>query len=123
MWLVFAIMLETEFELFFGHHLERLGLGDFDTNANWARFFERLRPYAYLIICLLVVLAAAAVATIQRRRRALLLASPPPLPVAEQARRVGIDEADLLAARKLANVVVHVAPDGRRRVEPRQAAP
>ena len=42
MWLVFAIMLETEFELFFGRYLERLGLGDFDTNANWARFFERM---------------------------------------------------------------------------------
>ena len=123
MWLVFAIMLETEFELFFGRYLERLGLGDFDTNANWARFFERMRPYVYLIIALLALLAAAAVATVDRRRRTLLLAPPPPLPAAEQARRAGMDEADLMAARELANVVVHVTPDGRHRVEPRQAAP
>ena len=45
MWAVFAIMLETEFELFFGRYLERMGLGDFDTEGKWAGFFEALRPY------------------------------------------------------------------------------
>jgi hypothetical protein len=123
MWLMFAIMLGTEFELWFGRYLERLGLGHFDTNAHWTLFFERLRPYVYLIISLLAFLAAAAVATNHRRRRTLLLAPPPPLPVAQQARRAGMDEADLLVARKLANAVVHTAPDGGQRVEPRQAAP
>ena len=122
MWLVFAVMLETEFELFFGRYLERLGFGDFDTNANWARFFERLRPYVYLIICLLAFLAAAAVATIHRYYRALRLAQPLPLPAAQQARRAGMDEPDLLAARELADVVVHVAPDGRHRIEPRNTS-
>ena len=94
------------------------GWGDFDTNANWARFFERLRPYVYLIIALLAFLAAAAVATVARYFRALRLPPPAPLPAAEQARRAGMDEADLLAARELANVVVHIAPDGTHRVEP-----
>src|SRR5262249_46377186 len=32
MWILFAIMLETEFELFAGGHLERWGFGDFDTD-------------------------------------------------------------------------------------------
>jgi hypothetical protein len=49
MWLIFAIILETEFELFFGRYLERLGWGNFDTNANWAQFFQRLEPYLWLI--------------------------------------------------------------------------
>jgi len=120
MWLAFAIMLETEFELFFGGFLERIGLGDFDTDANWGVFFERLRPFVYLIITLLVFLAAAAVATVARYFLARRLPPPAPLAAAAQARRARMDETDLLAARELANVVVHIAPDGTHRVEPRQ---
>ena len=119
MWLMFAIILETEFELFFGRYLERLGWGDFDTNANWARFFQRLEPYLWLIVMLVALLAASTVATLRRLRRFLKQAPPPSLQATEQARRAGMDEADLLAARELANVVVHMAPDGRHRVEPR----
>jgi len=119
MWLMFAIMLETEFELFFGHYLERLGLGDFDTNANWARFFQRLAPYLWLIAMLLALLAASTVATVHRLRRFLKEAPPPSLQATEEARRGRLDAATLLAARKLASVVVHVAPDGTHRIEPR----
>jgi hypothetical protein len=119
MWLIFAIMLETEFELFFGHYLERLGLGDFDTNANWARFFQRLGPYLWLIAMLMALLAASTVATVHRLRRFLKQAPPPPLQATEEARRGRLEAAALLAARELANVVVHVAPDGTHRIEPR----
>lgn len=122
MWLIFAIMLETEFELFFGHYLERLGLGDFDTNANWARFFQRLEPYLWLIVMLLALLAASTVATVHRLRRFLKQAPPPPLQAAEEARRGRLEVAALLAARQLANVVVHVTPDGAHRVEPRASS-
>ena len=121
MWLVFAVMLETEFELFVGRFLEHLGLGDFDTNANWARYFERLKPYVYLVLVLLFFLAGAAVATIRRYYRMLHRPLPPPLAAAQLARRAGMDEADLLAAREFADVVVHVAPDGRHRVVPHPA--
>jgi hypothetical protein len=119
MWLIFAIILETEFELFFGHYLERLGWGDFDTNANWARFFQRLAPYLWLIVMLVALLAASTVATLHRLRRFLKQAPPPPLLAIEEAHRGGMDAAVLLAARELPNVVVHVAPDGTHRVEPR----
>ena len=123
MWLVFAIMLETEFELFFGRYLERLGLGDFDTNANWARFFQRLEPYLWLIVMLLALLAASTVATIHRLRRFLKQAPPPPLQAAEEARRGRLDVTALLAAREMPSVVVHVTPDGTHRVEPRDISP
>ena len=121
MWLIFAIMLETEFELFFGRYLERLGLGDFDTNANWPRFFQRLEPYLWLIVMLLALLAASTVATIHRLRRFLKQAPPPPLQATEEASRGRIEVTALLAAREPANVVVHVTPDGTHRIEPRQA--
>lgn len=123
MWLIFAIMLETEFELFFGHYLERLGLGDFDTNAHWARFFRRLEPYLWLIVTLLALLAASTAATVHRLRRFLKQAPPPPLQTTEEARRGRLDMAALLAARELASVVVHVAPDGTHRIEPRAISP
>ena len=119
MWMVFAIMLETEFELFFGHYLERLGLGDFNTDANWGEFFRLLKPYIWLIVMLLAILAASTVATIHRVRRSLLLDPPPPLQPAEEAPHAGMDVAALEAARALRNMVVHVEPDGTHRVEPR----
>jgi hypothetical protein len=83
MWLLFAIMLETEFELFFGRFLERLGLGDFDTNPNWGRFFERLRPYVGLSIMSAVLLGGATVATLRRLRRFIKMAAPEPLQAAD----------------------------------------
>ena len=70
-----------------------------------------------------LITAASTVVTVPRLRRFLRQAPPPPLQVTEQARRAGMDKADLLAVRELADVVVHVAPDSRYRVEPRQAAP
>jgi hypothetical protein len=122
MWAIFAIMLETEFELFFGHYLERLGLGDFDTNAHWARFFRLLEPYAWLIVLLLALLGAATMATLHRVRRSLLLTPPPPLQPAEEAPHARMDVAALVAAREQRDVVVHVESDGTHRVEPRRAS-
>ena len=120
MWLIFAIMLETEFELFFGRYLERLGWGDFDTNANWARFFQRLEPYLWLIVMLVALLAASTVATLHRLRRFLKQAPPPSLQATEQAsaRRNG-RRPSLLAVRELAQ---RRSARGARRQPPRRAA-
>lgn len=122
MWALFAIMLETEFELFFGRYLERLGLGDFDTEANWDIFFRRLAPYVWLIVMLLALLAASTVATIHRVRRFLKADPPPPLAPAEQALRGRMDVASLLAGRELRNAVVYVDANGAHRVERRQSS-
>jgi len=121
MWVLLAIMLEAEFELvFFGHYLKHIAWADLHPEPDWPLFFERLRPFVYLIIALVTLLAAAAVATVVRYFRALRRRPPPPLPAATQARRARMDETGLLAARQLANVVVHIAPDGTHRVETRQ---
>ena len=117
MWILFAIMLETEFELFFGHYLKEIGLGDFHTEPNWPVFFERLRPYLVTTAVLAGLLALASVRTLRRHRRSLLLPQPAPLQAAVQARRAGITEAALLAARDLRIVVVHVDSDGKHRFE------
>jgi poly-beta-1,6-N-acetyl-D-glucosamine biosynthesis protein PgaD len=116
MWVLFAIMLETEFELFFGRYLVRLGFGEFDVQANWGEFFEALRPFlriAYVLIALLIVASFLTLRRIARTRR---LPEPPPLPIADEARRVGMDEAELLAARELRVVVIHIDAAGRHRV-------
>ena len=120
MWTVFAIMLASEFELFFGRYLERLGLGDFDTNAHWERFFRRLEPYLWLVVMLLAALAASTVATLHRLRRFLRLSSPEPLQLVEEARRGRMDPAALKAARELRTMTVYVASDGEHTVKPRE---
>jgi hypothetical protein len=118
MWILFAIMLETEFELFFGHYLKEIGLGDFfHTEPNWSVFFERLRPYLVTTAVLTGLLTLASVRTLRRHRRSLLLPQPSPLPAAVQARHAGITEAALLAARDLPIAVAHIDNDGEYRIE------
>jgi hypothetical protein len=119
MWILFAIMLETEFELFVQRQLVRLGLGDFDTDPRWGEFFERLMPFVQIAMILIGLLALASLITLYRRRRSLLLPPPPPLSIADEARRVGTDESELKAARDLRNAVVYIDKDGTHRVKPR----
>ena len=118
MWLVFGVMLESEFELFFGAHLERLGFGDFDTDANWPAFFERLLPFLLVALTLILLLFVASLRTLRRRRRALLLPPPGPLGITEEIRRTGMDEASLIAARAERIVIVHIDADGKYLIEP-----
>lgn len=120
MWMTFALMLATEFELVFGRFFERLGLGDFDTNPHWGRFFERLAPYVWLIVMLAAFLGAATVATVHRIRSSRKRAPPEPLQPAEEAARVRMEVPALLAGRDLQNAVVYIDPDGTYRVEPRE---
>ena len=117
MWVLFAIMLETEFELFFGKYLERLGLGDFQTEAHWSEFFERLKPFLRTTVILVSGLVVAGLLTLRRRKLTLLLPQPPALELAADARRAGIDEAARLAARDFPIAVVHFEPNGVHRIE------
>ena len=117
MWILFAIMLETEFELFFGHYLKEMGLGTFHTEPNWPVFFERLRPYLVTTAVLTGLLTIFSVRSLRRHRRSLLLPQPSPLPAAVQARHAGVTEVALLAARDLPIAVVHIDTDGKWRIE------
>jgi hypothetical protein len=117
MWIAFAVMLETEFEMFFGNHLERLGFGDFNTEPNWLIFFERLTPFLLTIALLISLLGVASIRTLQRRRRALLLPMPVPLELAEECRRAGLDAKQLTSARTSMIVIVHIDADGKHRIE------
>jgi poly-beta-1,6-N-acetyl-D-glucosamine biosynthesis protein PgaD len=119
MWVVFAIMLETEFEMFFGHYLNRLGLGDFDTEGRWLEFFHDLRPFVQITLGLVTLLLVAALLTLRRIARARALPQPAPLELAAEARRVGMDEGELAAARELRIAMVHIDPDGKHRVTTR----
>jgi len=116
MWIVFAVMLETEFELFFGTYFERWGFGDFNTEPNWVRFIEQLMPFLQVALALVALLLVATFRTLRRRKRGLLLAPPVRLGIAEELRRAGIDEAELTAARAQRIVVVHISPEGNYRI-------
>jgi hypothetical protein len=117
MWALFVIMLETEFEMFFGRNLARLGLSDFDSDWKWLEFFHALRPFLEVALVLVTLLLVAGMFTLRRVARGRLLPQPAPLTVGEQAGRVGMTEAELIAARELRGVVVHIDADGKYRVE------
>jgi hypothetical protein len=119
MWGLFAIMLETEFKMFFGDHLKQLGWGDFDTEANWPVFFERLTPYLVIAAVMVAALAGTGLRSLRLRRRALLLPQPPSLDPAVEARRAGLNTAALATARALRVAVVHFDADGTHRIEAR----
>jgi hypothetical protein len=119
MWLLFAILLETEFEMFFGRNLARLGLSDFDSDWRWLEFSHALRPFVEVALVLVTLLLVAGMFTLRRVARGRLLPQPAPLTVGEEARRVGMAEAELIAARELRVVVVHIDPGGTHRIEPR----
>ena len=123
MWVLFIIMLETEFEMVIGRNLARLGLSDFDGDWRLLEFFHALRPFLEVALVLVTLLLVASMFTLRRIARGRLLPQPAPLTVGEQAGRVGMAEAELIAARELRVVVVHIEPDGKHRIEPRQAAP
>jgi hypothetical protein len=117
MWIIFAIMLETEFALFFGHFLVRVGIYDFYTKPDWPEFLTRMVPFLGAIATLVLMLVVASVSTSRRRRSSLLLPTPAPLAVAEECRRAGMDETALASARTLRIAVVHIDADGKHRVE------
>jgi PgaD-like protein len=118
MWVLFAIMLETEFEMFFGHYLQRMGLGDFDSEGRWLEFFQELRPFVQVALVLVSLLLVAGLLTLRRVARGRMLPQRAPLTAGDEARRVGMDEAELIAVRELRVVVVHIDGDGKYRVEP-----
>jgi hypothetical protein len=117
MWVFFAVLLDTEFELFLGDYLERLGLGPFDTNANWPVFFDRLMPFLLTAAILAGLLIIFSLRTLRRRSRALLLPQPAPLETADQAHNAGLDEAELIVARDQRIVIVHIDTNGTHRIE------
>ncbi len=112
MWMLFAVMLETEFKLFLGSYLKAFGLGEFDAKGNWPLFLEQLMPFVITAGVLVYLLVATGVLTLRRRRRALLLPPPAPLDLATEGRQAHLDETSLLAARAARVVIVHIGSQG-----------
>ena len=117
MWGFFAVLLDTEFELFLGDYLEQLGLGPIDAKANWPVYFNLLMPFLLMATILAGVLVIFSLRTLRRRSRALLLPQPAPLETANQAHRAGLEEAELIVARDQRIVIVHIDTNGRHRLE------
>jgi poly-beta-1,6-N-acetyl-D-glucosamine biosynthesis protein PgaD len=109
MWILFGYLFQRQF---------RLAQGTYQDVAYLAAFLTRLSPYAQVALLLIVLLVIAAKFTQGRRRRGFLLPEPAPLALADQARRAGMDEAALAAARELRIAVVHVEGGGRHRIVP-----
>ena len=109
MWILFGYLLQRQF---------RLAQGTYEDVAYLGAFLMRLSPYARVALLLIVILVIAAKFTERRRRRGFLLPEPAPLALTDQARRAGMDEAALAAARDMRIAVVHVDGGGRHRIVP-----
>jgi poly-beta-1,6-N-acetyl-D-glucosamine biosynthesis protein PgaD len=118
MWVLFAIMLETEFEMFFGRNMARLGLSDFDDDWRWLEFLQALQPFVQVALVLVSLLLIAGLLSLRRVAREHRLPQPALLTAGDEARRIGLEEADLVAARELRIVVVHIDEDGRHWIKP-----
>jgi hypothetical protein len=74
-------------------------------------------PFLLTAAILAGLLIIFSLRTLRRRSRALLLPQPVPLEAADQARRAGLGEAELIVARDQRIVVVHIDTNGRHRIE------
>jgi len=112
-WGAFAFLLEKELALVFGG-LQALGVGDFGVKVDWLAYLERLTPFLLVAAALAGLLVGFSLSTLRRRSRSLLLPQPAALEAADQARRSGLDEAALIAARDQRIVIVHIDDSGLR---------
>lgn len=76
-----------------------------------------MKPFFLTAAVLAGLLVISGLLTLRRRERSLLLPQPAPLEAADQARRAGLDEAALIAARDRGIVIVHIDADNRHRIE------
>jgi hypothetical protein len=99
MWLLLAMMLNNEFELFLGVYLERLGsdawlhrlgLLGFDPKLDWFAFGRHLLPYLFVVFVLVASLTTFAAHTLLRRQSALREAKPQSLSFDRQARHAAL---------------------------------
>jgi hypothetical protein len=99
MWILLGYILERQVSL-----VESTLQG----RAIFAEFLRLLAPYVRLAVILILLLLGAAALTQRRRRRGFQLPEPQPLALADEARRAGLDEAAVTAARGLRVAVVQV---------------
>jgi poly-beta-1,6-N-acetyl-D-glucosamine biosynthesis protein PgaD len=110
-WGAFAYLLEKELAPVFGA-LQALGLGDYGVKVDWLAYLARLTPFLLVAAGLAVLLVGFSLGTLRRRSRSLLLPQPAALEGIDEARRAGLDEAALVAARDQPIVIVHIDDAG-----------
>ncbi len=119
MWIVFAIILETEAELTIAHVIAIIKGVEPEIPANWDQFMNSLFPFTLVIIALVSWLVFFGLLTMRRRLRTMLLPQPPPLAFALEAQRAGMEAPSLAEARRLDLAVAHLDAAGHYRIEPR----
>ncbi len=118
-WLLFGALVEKEFSFLRALYREKVEHLPGTVHSHWGLFTSELRPDFVVIAVLLLFLGGSGAITLRRRRRGFLMSPPLPLAPAAEARRVGMAESELSAARGLRIAVVHVEPGGGIRVESR----
>jgi poly-beta-1,6-N-acetyl-D-glucosamine biosynthesis protein PgaD len=116
-WGAFAFLVEKELAPVLGA-LQAMGFGDYGVKVDWLAYLERLTPFLLVAAVLAGLLVGFSLRTLRRRTRSLLLPQPAALEAADEARRAGLDEAALVAARDLRIAIVYI-DDIVLRIEPK----
>jgi poly-beta-1,6-N-acetyl-D-glucosamine biosynthesis protein PgaD len=122
MWGIIANLLAHELGLVWVDSFALHG-PDAAKDIDWLHRLEGLSLFLIAAAVLSSILTLFGVRTARRRRRIRALPLPEPLATADQARRAGLEEAALLAAREHRIVTVHLEPDGRFRIEAPRESP
>ena len=119
-WAFLLALTSDLLHLVIAHILQLFGNPLTATGAQWAIWWDRLRPFAQVVALMAVWLTMWGLISLRRLRRYRQLQVPTPLTLAEQAAHAGCTEADLLAWRGLRIAVVELDEVGRPRVVPRR---
>jgi hypothetical protein len=119
-WTLLLALTSDLFYLVVDHALELFGHPLTGPGAQWALWWDRLRPFVQVIALMAVWLTLWGLVSLRRLRRYQRIQLPTPLTLAEQAAHAGCTEADLLTWRGLRIAVVDLDAAGRPSVVPRQ---
>jgi hypothetical protein len=119
-WVLLLILASEMFHIVITHTLELFGHPQTGPRAQWAIWWDRLRPFVQVIVLMAAWLLLWGVTSLRRVRAYRQMRVPVPLTLAEEAANAGCTEADLLAWRELRIAIVYLDEADRPTVAPRQ---
>jgi poly-beta-1,6-N-acetyl-D-glucosamine biosynthesis protein PgaD len=119
-WVLILTLASDLFYLVVDHALELFGHPLTGPGAQWALWWDRLRPFVQVIVLMAVWLMLWGLISLRRVRSYRRIQMPASLTLAEEAAHAGCTEADLLAWRGLRIAVAHLDEAGRPNVVPKR---
>jgi poly-beta-1,6-N-acetyl-D-glucosamine biosynthesis protein PgaD len=112
MWLLLVFLMRHGLQLIWDEANELLGLERYGPQANWDIWWARLHPYLITAGVLGIWLFCWGLISLWRIRHHTGKPQPPALTLAEEAKRIGCTESELMAWRSARVATVHIDDNG-----------